>query len=294
MIKSQGLVVSSYGRQFIVEVAGANYQAVTKSKKTEYVVGDQVWVQPINQQQVQITELLPRRNLVYRSDHNRSKIIASNIDQLLIVIAIKPNFNIHFLNSCLISAEAEGITPIIVINKIDLAKSNTFANEIIGLYQVKLGYKVVKLSALTDCKELTNLLTGQNNLLIGQSGVGKSTITNQLIPHAKTRTGAITKAETSGAHTTTNATLYHLDATSQLIDCPGLQEFGLYHLELTSLASLFPELRQYLGECKFRNCRHINEPNCALVMAHQRGQLDSRRFELLQNLTQKLQQKTCY
>jgi len=289
-----GLITHSYGRQFIVEIAGISYSAITKSKKTEYVVGDQVIINPINQQQVQIIELLPRHNLIYRTDQNRSKIIASNISQLLIVIAIKPNFNLHFLNSCLLSAEAEQISPIILINKTDLLESTDFIAKINALYAVQLGYKVVCLSALDDCSGLKKLLNNKSSLLIGQSGVGKSTITNQIVPGASTRTARLSKSENSGCHTTTNATLYHINKTSSLIDCPGLQEFGLYHLQLDNLTNLFPEFRQYSNLCKFRNCRHINEPGCAITTAFRTGTIDPERFNLFHNLTCQLQQKLNY
>lgn len=288
---TQGLVVKSYGRQFVVEVDGVEYTAVTRAKKTDYVVGDQVEVQVINSQQLQINGLLPRANLIYRMDNMRSKLIASNVTQISIVIALKPNFNINFLNSCLLFAQSEQIKPYIVINKSDLPDSKAFAKQIVDLYYNKLGYSVVSISALAGCSELGSLLEGEQSLLIGQSGVGKSSITNQIISHACAITASINKKETSGKHTTTSSTLYHINKTSSLIDCPGLQEFGLYHLCLETLPQLFPELENYIGKCRFRNCRHLNEPGCAIVEAYQGGKMDKIRFEFLTTLTEKLQKK---
>lgn len=293
-MSKRGLVVTAFGRQFIVEVDGVNYQAVTKAKKTEYVVGDQVAVDMINSEQVQITELLKRKSLVYRSDMHKSKIIASNIDQILIVIAAKPNCNINFLNNCLIFAASEKIEPIILLNKMDLSESQDLAQHIEALYQEQLGYSVIKLAAINECASLMPLLKHKSSLLIGQSGVGKSTITNQLIPDANTRVNIITKSENSGRHTTTNATLYHLDTDSIIIDCPGLQEFGLYHLDIDQLIDYFPELSEHLGECRFRNCRHLNEPGCMVTELFKAGKMDELRFNLLQSLTESLQQKTHY
>lgn len=293
-MSKQGLVVTAFGRQFIVEVEGVNYQAVTKAKKTEYVVGDEVAVDMINAEQVQITDLLKRKSLVYRSDMHKSKIIASNVDQILIVIAAKPNCNINFLNNCLIFAASEKIEPIILQNKMDLAESRDLALHIESLYQGQLGYKLIKLAAINECESLLPLLKHKSSLLIGQSGVGKSTITNQLIPDANTRVNIITKSENSGRHTTTNATLYHLDADSILIDCPGLQEFGLYHLDIDQLIDYFPELRNHLGGCRFRNCRHLNEPGCTVTELFKAGKIDELRFNLLKSLTESLQQKTHY
>lgn len=283
-----GLIVTSFGRQFIVEVDGANYQAVTKAKKTDYVVGDVVKVDIINKEQLQITELIPRQNLVYRIDSNRSKIIASNIDQILIVVAVKPHFDSDFLNSCLTFAESSNIKPIIVINKIDLPESIAFIQQIEDLYAKKLSYQVIKLAAINNCKILDAVLANNCNLLIGQSGVGKSTITNQLIDGAKIRTGGLGKLDMSGCHTTTNATLYHIDKSAAIIDCPGLQGFGLYDVPLESMVSFFPEFRAYLGKCKFNNCRHLNEPGCAIITAAKEKMFDESRVSYLQRLTRSI------
>lgn len=291
---AQGLIVSSYGRFFTVEVDGKNYEAVTRGKKTEFVVGDQVLVTVSNQQQAQIQELVPRQNLVYRSDRNRSKIIASNLQQIIIVIAVKPNFNLGFLNSCLLSAESSQIEPLIVVNKMDLIESPEFATNISKLYHDRLGYKILKLSALENCADLRPHLEGKRSLLIGQSGMGKSTITNQVYPEAMAKTAEITKYETSGSHTTTNASLYHLNTTSDLIDCPGLQEFGLFHLDIQQIAEFFPEMRNILGQCKFSNCRHLQEPQCVIRAAAENGAIDSSRYAFYQRLTENLKTKKSY
>ncbi len=290
----QGLIVTSYGRIFIVEVNGKNYEAVTRAKKTEFVVGDKVLVNLSNQQQAQIQELVPRQNLVYRSDRNRSKIIASNLQQIIIVIAVKPNFNLGFLNSCLLSAESSQIEPLIVINKMDLTESAEFAVDITKLYHDTLGYKILQLSALENCADLKPYLSEKRSLLIGQSGMGKSTITNQIHPEAKAKTTEITKYETSGCHTTTSAALYHLDDQTDLIDCPGLQEFGLFHIDIQQVAEFFPEMRNILGQCKFSNCRHLQEPQCAIRAAAESGIIDTSRYAFYQRLTENLKTKKSY
>ena len=286
-------VVQSFGRMFVVKKNsnGNNsdnnitlYEAVTKAKKTDYVVGDVVKINVINDNQAQIVDLIPRHNLIFRSDHNRSKIIASNVSQLLIVIAVKPTFNINFLNSCLICAESESINPVIIINKSDIPESQIFINKIESLYNRQLNYPIITLSAIDNCESLKILLKNQQSLLIGQSGVGKSTITNQIIPDAKTTTYQITKSEASGSHTTTNATLYYIDDNSSIVDCPGLHEFGLNHLKIPNLLNFFPEFRDYIGKCRFRDCKHLNEPNCFVLNAIS----DPTRLKFLQQLTQKL------
>lgn len=289
-----GVIISSFGRQYIVEANSQHYQTVSKGKKTEYVVGDKVELKIINSQQAQIMDLIPRNNLIYRSDQNRSKMIASNLNQIIIVVAIKPNFNINFLNSCLLAAESSGIKPVILINKYDLPETAEFALQLTKVYTNILGYESITQSALTNCDRLQPYLQGKCSLLIGQSGVGKSTITNQICPTANARTGEIAKYENSGCHTTTNATLYHINENSQLIDCPGLQEFGLFHLELSELAEYFPDMRDYLGKCKFNNCIHVSEPNCAVIDALNNGNIQEQRYIFYKNLCERLKTKKNY
>jgi ribosome biogenesis GTPase len=293
-MKQQGLVINSHGRFFNVEANGKVYQSTAKGKKTEFVVGDIVAIDIINDSQASITDLVPRNNLIYRSDHYRSKIIASNLSQLLIVIAVKPNFNIGFLDSCLICAESSAIKPVIVINKMDLPESAEFAQKLTGLYANVLGYEIIRLSALNNCEQLDDYLKNQRTLLIGQSGVGKSTITNQICPEANAKTGEIAKYETSGRHTTTHATLYHIDENSDLIDCPGLQEFGLYHLEIDKVAWYFPEIRDHLGNCKFHNCLHLNEPGCQIKTMLNENLIDSNRYAFYCRLVNNLKTKKNY
>lgn len=293
-MKQQGLVINSHGRFFNVEANGKVYQSTAKGKKTEFVVGDIVAIDIINDSQASITDLVPRNNLIYRSDHYRSKIIASNLSQLLIVIAVKPNFNIGFLDSCLICAESSAIKPVIIINKMDLPESAEFAQKLTDLYANVLGYEIIRLSALNNCEQLDDYLKNQRTLLIGQSGVGKSTITNQICPEANAKTGEIAKYETSGRHTTTHATLYHIDENSDLIDCPGLQEFGLYHLEIDKVAWYFPEIRDHLGNCKFHNCLHLNEPGCQIKTMLNENLIDSNRYAFYCRLVNNLKTKKNY
>lgn len=290
-----GLIINSQGRHYTSYTNdGKIYQTVSRGKKTEFVVGDNVVLNIINDNQAQIMELSPRKNLIYRSDQNRSKMIASNLDQIIIVVAVKPNFNINFLNSCLIAAESSEITPLILINKMDLPESAIFASELIDLYSHKLGYQIITQSAIENCTTLLPLLHGKRSVLIGQSGVGKSTITNQISPNANARTGDIAKHENSGRHTTTNATLYHIEASTELIDCPGLQEFGLFHIDIHQLAEFFPEMRQYLGQCKYNNCLHLNEPQCTIINAHKNNDITDSRYIFYSNLCTRLKQKKNY
>lgn len=294
MITTTGLISTSFGRQYIVSTATKTYQTVSKGKSTEFVVGDKVEINILNDEQAQIIKLYPRHNLIYRSDQNRSKMIASNIEQLLIVIAAKPTFNINFLNSCLVAAEAEQIKPIIVLNKADLIESDEFITKITDLYGSQLNYQIEIHSVNNPNHNLINLIKHKRSLFIGQSGVGKSTITNWLFPNANARIGDIAKYERSGKHTTTNATLYLLDETTQLIDCPGLQEFGLFHLNIDQVAEYFPDMLQNLGSCKFNNCIHLNEPQCKILELVNNAQIDSSRYAFYSHLCNRLKTKKSY
>lgn len=286
-----GIIINSFGRGFIVKAQNnLEYNCVTRGKKTEFVVGDIVEISIINDSQAQINRLISRKNLVYRSSLNRTKIIASNVDQLLIVIAIKPNFNPQFLDRALIFAESEEITPLIIVNKYDLKLSRDFFRHIEEQYSKTLNYKVIKLSTF-DKKLLTELkdnLSNKQSLLIGQSGVGKSTIINHLIDYTQTKTGEISKSEASGCHTTTNASLYYIDNNSTLIDCPGLQEFGLMHLKGHDLTQYFPELKDLPVACRFNNCRHLKEPECKMNWAYMQNLITEERFKVFKQLNEEV------
>lgn len=294
MTISVGVIIKSFGYQYIVEVGDQTYNAVTKSKKTEFVVGDRVEVNLINQSQCQITKLITRTNLVYRSVSHKSKLIASNIDQMMIIIAVKPTFNPDFLDKCLVFAESEDITPMIIINKMDLPESSEFIKQIKELYQDQLGYSVHTISAIDSCEVINDLLKQKRTLLIGQSGMGKSTITAKITGNQEVKVGDLTKSQTSGAHTTTYATLYHVDQDSDLVDCPGLHEFGLYHLAYDNLDSYFPEIMALEVSCKFRNCRHLNEPGCAVIDAYKLHKIDPKRYDFFSRLSLELLGKPSY
>jgi ribosome biogenesis GTPase len=205
---------------------------------------------------------LPRKTLLYRSNAFKSKMLASNVTQIIIVLATQPSFYEALLNRCLIAAEAANIKALIVLNKCDLA-DNDDAKQKLALY-TGLGYQVLSLSAKEDISSLRPFLQGEASILVGQSGMGKSTIINALLPHEDVRTREVSHVLDSGKHTTTAAHLYHLDEHSQLIDSPGLQEFGLHHLSTDELEHAFIEFRPFLGKCRFNNCKHLQEPDCAI------------------------------
>lgn len=274
----QGLIVAAYGRRHRVEVPGAGeFDCVSRGKRTDLACGDRVSILATAPGQGVIEEVHARGSLLYRSDAYREKLIAANVTQVIIVTAAVPPPHEALLNRCLVAAEHAAIAACIVLNKADLPEHATQLR-LLELYR-GLGYPVLSLNARRDVEPLRPALHGKVSVLVGQSGVGKSTIINGLLPLAAARTDDISAALGSGRHTTTHARLYHLDGQSSIIDSPGMQAFGLQHLDLDALAHGFVEFRPYIGRCRFRDCRHIGEPGCAIETAAAReGTISDRRL----------------
>lgn len=283
----QGLVVSSYGKRYEVEVADSKrISCVTRGKKNDLACGDNVIIKLTDKAQGVVESSLARTSLLYRSNEFKSKILAANVTQIVIVLATQPSFYEALLNRCLIAAEAANIKPLIVLNKCDLADEDN-AKTKLRLYS-DLGYQVIHLSAKENIDALSQYLTGHRSVLVGQSGMGKSTMINALLPHMNVRTQEISTVLDSGKHTTTATHLYHLDATSSLIDSPGLQEFGLNHLTNEQLELAFIEFKPYLGKCRFNNCKHSHEPDCAVTQAVETGNISKIRLDFYKSLSGEL------
>jgi ribosome biogenesis GTPase len=280
----QGLVVASYGKRYQVELEDkSRISCVTRGKKTDLACGDIVNIKLTDKAEGVVESSQPRKTLLYRSSVIKSKILASNVTQIVIVLATQPSFYEALLNRCLVAAEAANIKPLIVLNKCDLAEVDDAKNKL-KVYQA-LGYEVLHLSAKQDISALRPYLTNHQSVLVGQSGMGKSTMINALLPDQNVRTQIMSEALDSGKHTTTAAHLYHLDEHSSLIDSPGLQEFGLNHLSQQDLELAFKEFRPYLGKCRFNNCKHTHEPDCAVINAVQQGKISATRLKFYQELT---------
>jgi ribosome biogenesis GTPase len=268
----RGRVVASHGRHFLVEKDdGTRLICHPRGKKSDAVVGDRVQWTASHDEGV-IEQVEPRRNLFFRRDEIRTKSFASNLDQVLVLIAAEPEFSEHQLARALIAAEAEHIASLIALNKSDLVEPFERAWARLRPYQ-RMHYGVLplslRLSRELDREKLLDHLRGKTTLVLGPSGAGKSTLTNTLVPTAAAQTGEISRALNTGKHTTTTTTLYWVDAdrTTALIDSPGFQEFGLHHIEPQRLAELMPDLRVQLGQCRFYNCTHLHEPGCAVIAA---------------------------
>ncbi len=274
----EGRVIAAHGRQYVVELAdGSRLPCFPRGKKSEIACGDRVDIKQTSDDQGVIEAIQPRSSLLYRSNEIRQKLIAANVDQLIIVVATEPAFSDELIARALVAAESEEIEPLIVLNKCDLTDKLGAARQRLAVL-VALGYRVLELSALEHAEDLRPHLANRTSVLVGQSGMGKSTLVNALLPDAKAATREISLALDSGKHTTTHATLYHLDADSHLIDSPGLQEFGLGHLDRQEIENAFPEFRPFHGQCRFRDCLHNREPDCALIAAVDAKKIDKSRF----------------
>jgi ribosome biogenesis GTPase len=282
--KLRGQIVAAFGRHYLAELPGGELlECVPRGKKSEVACGDMVEVERTGAGQGVIDRIAPRSTLLYRSDAYKQKLIAANVTQLIFVVATEPAFNDELLARCLLAAHEQDLDIVIVLNKCDLPQAET-ARAQLAPYRAA-GYRVLELSAKQDATPLLPYLQNHTSVLVGQSGMGKSTLINALVPDAQAATREISTALDSGKHTTTHARLYHLNAHSHLIDCPGVQLFGLHHLDFAAIERNFPEFRPYLGECRFANCTHSHEPDCAIRKAAAEGKIDPRRLKLFQQIT---------
>lgn len=294
----RGLVVSTHGRHVIVEdEQGQRLICHPRGKKSEAVVGDRVLWQPTLEGSGEglIVQVEERRNLLYRQDEWRSKSFAANLDQMLVWIAVEPVFSEAQLTRALLAARYADIPVTIVLNKVDLPGAET-ARQRLAPY-VAMGYPVVEMSLKVDTDaakaQVMPLLQGKASLVLGPSGAGKSTLINTLLPNARAEVGEISQALNSGRHTTTTSLWYWLDDSheSAVIDSPGFQEFGLHHIAPIELAKWMPDIAAHIGDCRFYNCTHRQEPGCAVQAAAERGEISAMRLSLYTGLFDELSEQ---
>lgn len=284
----KGRVIAAHGRHYSVELEnGQTRHCYTRGKKTGLCVGDYVLIKPQGADEGSIEQTLERQNLLYRSDEMRSKQFAANVDQLLIVVATEPVFSEDLTARALTGAWSAGIEPVILLNKCDLTQGLDRALETLQIYR-ELDVPIINCSIFepeTLKQTLLPLLKNKTSLLLGQSGMGKSSILNVLIPDAKAHTQEHSVALGTGKHTTTSTRLYHLpNLEGCLIDSPGFQAFGLHHLNQTDIANGFPEFKEHIESCRFYNCTHLHEPGCGVLAALAQGKISRKRHELYERI----------
>ena len=283
----QGLVISHRGKLIEIEsLSGKIIFCQYRQNLGAIVAGDKVlYLSQDNSEYAIICQILPRINALVRPSklsHN-DKVMAANINQIIIMLAVNPAPIEHYIDRYLVAAHHMAIKPIIVINKMDLftnADNTKQLEEIMALYR-KLDYDVICCSALChkNLQEFKALLAHKTSIIVGQSGVGKSEMLNALFGKNITLTGEISEQNSRGKHTTTSARLFHLDQDTNIIDSPGIREFGIWHLDKTDIFAGFKEFNQLKTDCKFRNCEHLeNTKGCAINEALNDGQISQQRF----------------
>ncbi len=288
-------VVASFGRQFYVrtlDVPGPDRVAVTRGKRTDFCVGDEVMIQLIGSDQAVIESALPRRSELIRSDRYNVKRLAANVDQAAIVVAADPRFSEELLLRMLLACACAEIPALVLANKRDLAPAWAAIAPRLQVYR-ELGYQVIELAVRDHPDEtraaLAPLLSGHNTILMGESGMGKSTLVNTLVPGAALATREISEALRAGRHTTTFSKWFDLppeSATSgAIVDSPGFQTFGLAHVSESQRVHAMPEYAELIGKCRFHNCSHVQDPGCAIRAALEGGTIDPIRYLLFSRLS---------
>ena len=278
----QGLVITRYGQRQLVESNNGDlFQATGRQNIGLSVAGDRVLFQKVEGDEGVVTAIYPRKTELKRQD----RLIAANIDQLWLVVAIEPHYQFELIDRYLIMAENSNLPINIIVNKIELSNNdNQLSNDF--SHYIDLGYDVHFLSVKnkTNLEKLKKSLVNRSHIFLGQSGVGKSSLINSLIPDLDLRVNEISTKSKLGKHTTTNTTIYHIPSGGDLIDSPGIREFQLDDLTEKQIVNGFREFKSLIGKCRFRNCQHINEPNCAIKKAIESGNINSSRYESYLNI----------
>jgi ribosome biogenesis GTPase len=290
---TEGRVVIRHGATLGIEdEKGRIIQCQTRQHIGHPVCGDRVVWQPTGESAGVVTALLPRNSILSRPDYSgREKPLAANLTQLVVVLAPKPEPSGYLLDQYLVTAELIRVKPLIAINKIDLLEGDGLDTFLAGFaHYAAIGYPLVRVSAKREhgLDQLIERLKHETSILVGQSGVGKSSLINALLPDLEVETGRLSKATGLGRHTTSAATLYKLPQGGELIDSPGVRSFRLTELTREELEQGFPEFQPYLGHCRFHNCSHDHEPDCAIRAALEKGKIAHQRLTNFLRLSQTL------
>mgnify|MGYP001813209050 FL=1 len=293
--EQEGLVIAHYGTQVAVESEPgvsqrchirANIEGLVTGDRVVWCAGDPTGV---------VVAQLDRQSVLSRPDpQGKLKAVAANIDQIFVVIAPYPEPHANLVDRYLVASEVVGIEPVILVNKTDLLDQDPALREqmsaLMAIYPT-LDYQVLYTSSKQDGLEpLHDALRGRISVFVGQSGVGKSSLVNALLPAAELRVGALSENTRKGTHTTTTAQLFHLDCGGRLIDSPGIREFGLWHMDRLDVEQGFREFRPHLGHCKFRDCHHEKEPGCAIMAGLESGAISQSRLDSYRHIVASLEE----
>lgn len=286
-----GLVVAHLGQGLAVETPeGDILLCQTRRQLGAVAVGDRVHWEPFEGNQGRVAEILPRRSVLTRPGHNgKVRPVAANLDRVLVVVAPEPEPDWLLVDQYLAACEHRGLDAAVLVNKIDRAAERGPIETTLADYRA-LGYACALVSAKTGegLAALRADLAGGCGLLAGQSGVGKSSLTNALLPDRQLRTRELSEKAGLGRHTTTTATLYHLPGGGDLIDSPGVAVFGLAEMDRQALAAGFREFRPWIARCQFNDCRHLGDKGCAVREAVDGGQIGAARYGRFLKLLDKL------
>ncbi|NIZ07275.1 small ribosomal subunit biogenesis GTPase RsgA [Pseudoalteromonas sp. HF66] len=282
------VVISRFGQHADIEIeSGEVLRCNIRRTVSSLVCGDEVIFRRAKVSEGDLAGVIEatheRRSQLTRPDfYDGVKVVAANIDQILMVSAVLPEFTPNIIDRYLVACEDMGIEPILVLNKIDLIDDEglAFIDEILDIYR-DLGYQVLLVSNKTGhgIDELKQKLVDKNSIFVGQSGVGKSTLVNTVLPDAEILTQEVSENSGLGQHTTTVSRLHHLPSGGNLIDSPGIREFGLWHLDVERVTWCFKEFRDFIGGCRFRDCKHLNDPGCIIRQAVDDGEISELRFD---------------
>ena len=295
--EQKGLIICRYSKNFEVEALegenkGVIHRCVSRTNLGSLVTGDIVIWRSGAQKTGVIESRLERISILERPDNfGNLKAVAANINQTLIVIACQPEPQANLIDRYLVAATLMNIRPIIVLNKADLLCDDNRDNieTLLKRYE-GLNYETVRIVSsrhqAAQLSHLNELINNQTSIVVGQSGVGKSSLINTLLPSANLAVGELSESSGEGTHTTTRATLFHLPQGGKLIDSPGIRDFSLWHISIEQLQQGFIEIASRLGYCRFRDCKHEEEPGCAIHAAVESKEIGKERFESYQRIKQ--------
>jgi len=277
-------VVAGYGRECLARLdTGELLRCQVRGRQTQPVCGDRVQLARSSADQGVVEAVGPRTNEFARAVHYRRKVLAANFGQVVILVACEPSFSDELICRMLIVAEHAGLPTVLVLNKVDLVEQRDRALAMLVPFR-GLGYPLVELAGKIDVEPLRPYLTGFRSLFTGQSGMGKSTLVKALVPDAEVKIREISQFLDAGKQSTTGSRLFPVSSATEIIDSPGLAEFGLAGMDYLHIAEGFREFAVYRSRCRFQNCRHLSEPGCALQAATESGAVHPRRLLLYQRI----------